>query len=410
MAGFQPPGRLPPPSAPLICSPNRPRGHSGLDQHRVEQGSVLSAGPPSPRPAVPPPQSGTVRGAWPGCRCRMHVHPALLHGPAHPQVQQVRDASPPEATAMLDQIADSINGMAAAAWDVSAALRSCAAGQEPQGRQPPLRGHNGPTQAAVAARRCCTLFWWPRASALAAPFYHGAAAPPVADQVDGRGAGHMGPVCEPGAHPDPASDADPDHVSRLGMLVCCATNAADRRDEACRPQAPWRAAGTAGRRALRLPGTHLEPAALPSPSAAASGRVPENSGQNWGSMYPRDDLRSVAQEICQQVNSMQASRGGGGEAEGQPGQFAFCNAAAQGATARHAAAAAASGGAAALPKVPPPSPIPPPPWLQSTAQEQFNIVLTIPTLPACQEFEAPKEPSEGAAPAPAPAARRMLKA
>ncbi|PRW59075.1 sugar phosphate phosphate translocator [Chlorella sorokiniana] len=80
--------------------------------------------------------------------------------------------------------------------------------------------------------------------------------------------------------------------------------------------------------------------------------VPENSGQTWGSIYPRDDLISVAKEICTQVNSM-----------------------------------------------------------QSAAQEQFSIVLTISTLSACEQFKPAEGGSrEGAAPAPAPAARRMLKA
>ncbi|KAI7842151.1 hypothetical protein COHA_004174 [Chlorella ohadii] len=80
--------------------------------------------------------------------------------------------------------------------------------------------------------------------------------------------------------------------------------------------------------------------------------VPENSGQTWGSIYPRDDLVSVAKEICTQVNSM-----------------------------------------------------------QSAAEEQFNVVLTITTLTACEQFKPAEEASsDGAAPAPAQAARRMLKA
>lgn len=35
--------------------------------------------------------------------------------------------------------------------------------------------------------------------------------------------------------------------------------------------------------------------------------LPENSGNTWGSIYPRDDLMSVASAICTQVASMQAA-------------------------------------------------------------------------------------------------------
>lgn len=45
--------------------------------------------------------------------------------------------------------------------------------------------------------------------------------------------------------------------------------------------------------------------------------------------------------------------------------------------------------------------------LQSAAQEQFNIVLTITTLTACEQF---KPADDNGAPAPAPSSRRMLKA
>lgn len=33
--------------------------------------------------------------------------------------------------------------------------------------------------------------------------------------------------------------------------------------------------------------------------------IPENSGQTWGSIYPRADLRSVGTEVCDQVAAMQ---------------------------------------------------------------------------------------------------------
>ncbi len=53
----------------------------------------------------------------------------------------------------------------------------------------------------------------------------------------------------------------------------------------------------------------------------------------------------------------------------------------------------------------------PSPPVQSAAEEQFNVVLTITTLTACEQFKPAEDASsDTAASAPAPAARRMLKA
>lgn len=141
-------------------------------------------------------------------------------------------------------------------------------------------------------------------------------------------------------------------------------------------------------------------------------RVPENSGQTWGSIYPRDDLVSVAREICTQINGMQvgAGRGWAGVWEAwAPSSRAGWVAEADAAMLRQhdllspPVISEDVRPSAQLRNSSTPSTF----QLQSAAQEQFNIVLTITTLTACEQLK----PAEGnGAPAPAPASRRMLKA
>ncbi len=56
-------------------------------------------------------------------RLRLPLTPALCPSYSTFQIQQIKEVSPPEAIAMLEQIAGSIDGMASAAWDVSACCR-----------------------------------------------------------------------------------------------------------------------------------------------------------------------------------------------------------------------------------------------------------------------------------------------
>ena len=84
LAGVQPPAQLqscPPLAATQFCSPNRPRGHPGVDQHRFQQGGAASgsATPAAAAAAVP----DSVAGVWSGCCCRMRAtRPCCVVRPA----------------------------------------------------------------------------------------------------------------------------------------------------------------------------------------------------------------------------------------------------------------------------------------------------------------------------------------
>ena len=89
--------------------------------------------------------------------CGRHVPgrclPLTVHWALCMQIQQVKEVSPPEATAMLEQISQSVDGMAASAWDVSAPAAAAAAAAEVQAQGSPCTTEV--MRWASCCRHCC---------------------------------------------------------------------------------------------------------------------------------------------------------------------------------------------------------------------------------------------------------------
>lgn len=123
--------RLPLPAPALQRRPGGPGGCSKLHQRGFQQGacSRLDVSKRAVQRAarlcrgVPRMQAlqGRVLCAWQWCATDCpNLRPECATTTL--QIQQVKEVSPPEATAMLEQIASSVDGMATAAWDVSPLL------------------------------------------------------------------------------------------------------------------------------------------------------------------------------------------------------------------------------------------------------------------------------------------------